>query len=230
VSPTAEQARWRRARTCVALVSVLTLVLGLAACGDDEDGPGPDAGPDAGPTAPTPTATLDATQLDFDASVEVTGEEVVVTWSLTNRSGAPVLVANRVPDDAGRLSESADQTYVLPGARPDQVELAKRVLWVGGDAAGDSLPWVGVTELADGRALAETVRVALPLEAYAPASPDLRDLRLPDPATSVVFCVGVLSGRRPEWGLHQDGGVDRVDHGIAVTGQTTRCSEPADLP
>lgn len=225
MSPTAD--RRRRSGRRLALASVVLLVLGASVgCGGDGDLPGTDAAP----TAPTPTATLDGTQLDFDASVEVADDEVVVTWSVTNRSGAPVLVTNRVPDDAGRVADGPDQTYVLPGAEPDQVELAKRVLPVGSDVAGDSFPWIGVTELGDGQELHETVRVPLPLRAYAPPAPATRDLGLPEEMTTVVFCVGVLSGREPAWGFKEDGGVARVNHGKALAGQTTRCSEPAALP
>ncbi len=219
MSPTAERwARW------LALPAVLGLALGaLSACGDDEPGPRPE------PTAPTPTATLDSTQLDFRAAVTVEAGEVVVSWSVTNRSGAPVLVTNRVPDDDGRLSERPDRTYVLPGDEPGRVELAKRVLPVASDAVGDSLPWIGTTPLADGARFDEVVRVPLPLRAYAPPAPG-EDPPLPDPVTSVVFCVGVLSGRDDSWGIAQDRGVTTVDHGRATAGQTTRCSEPVDLP
>ncbi|WP_207006539.1 hypothetical protein [Nocardioides aromaticivorans] len=233
MSPTADRpARARR----VALAALLPVVLGaLTACGgddtdrDDRDPTGTGAGP-AAPTAPTPTATLDSTRLAVEASVEVDADAVVVTWSVTNRSGAPVLVTNRVPDDSGRLSDGPDQTYVLPGDEPGRVELAKRVLPVAADAVGDAFPWIGVTELDDGRELRETVRVPLPLRAYAPPAPGGDDVRLPEPATSVVFCVGVLSGREPAWGFKDDGGIARVNHGRAAEGQTTRCSEPVALP
>lgn len=231
MSPTADRPAGARRR--VALAALLPVVLGaLAACGDDgadRDDREP-TGTGAGPTAPTPTATLDSTRLAFEASVQVAGDEVVVTWSVTNRSGAPVLVTNRVPDEAGRLSDGPDQTYVLPGDEPGRVELAQRVLPVAADAVGDAFPWIGVTELGDGQELHETVRVPLPLRAYAPPAPGDDDVRLPDPATSVVFCVGVLSGREPGWGFKDDGGIARVNHGRPAEGQTTRCSEPAALP
>lgn len=208
----------------------LTLALGLlAACtGGEEAAPVPRYDP---AVVPTPTATLDSTQLAVDASVEVDATEVVVTWSVTNHTAAPVLVANRVPDRrTGALSERPDRAYVLPGREPGQVELAKRVLPASGDAAGDALPSIGVSVVGAGRSLSEVLRVPLPLTAYGPPAPDYDDLTLPEPPTSVVFCLGILSGRDPAWGLHEQDGILTVEHGRAQAGQTTRCSEPVDLP
>lgn len=208
----------------------LTLALGLlAACGGGEEAaPAPRYDP---AVVPTPTATLDSAQLGFDASVEVTPTEVVVTWSVTNHTQASVLVANRVPDRrTGAFSERPDRTYVLPGREPGRVELAKRVLPASGDAAADARPSIGVSEVGAGRSLSEVVRVPLPLTAYGPPAPDYDDLALPEHITSVVFCLGILSGRDPAWGIREQDGILAVDHGGAQEGQTTRCSEPAELP
>ncbi|MEV5002757.1 hypothetical protein [Nocardioides sp. LML1-1-1.1] len=211
-------------------LSGLTLALGLltACSGGEEAAPVPRYDP---AVVPAPAATLDTSQLTFDASVEVVAAEVVVTWSVTNHTQAPVLVTNRVPDRRdGSLSERPDRTYVLPGREPGRVELAKRVLPASGDAAADARPSIGVSEVGPGRSLSEVVRVPLPLAAYGPPAPDYDDLALPEPATSVVFCLGILSGRDPAWGIREQDGIVTVEHGRAQEGQTTRCSEPVDLP
>jgi len=211
-------------RAALAVVTAISIAL-VAACGDDAHTT------DSGATSiATPTATLSSDQLAFEASVAVSTREVVITWTATNTSGKPVLVTNRVADRNGNLSTNPDQTYVLPGDERGEVELAKRVLPVTSDATSDALPWIGVTELGDGETMGETVRVPLPLHVYGPPSPNYGDLMLPDPQTSVVFCIGVISGREPNWGFKQNQGAMTVNHGNAAAGQTTLCSAPVELP
>lgn len=201
------------------IVWLLAVLLAATACSSPDDGPA------TGPEPSTPTATPTPPDVDFESTVTMSAQEVTVEWSLTNRSGDPLLVTNRVPDSSGRISTNADTVYVLPGADDGEVSLAKQVLPVSADAVGDSFPWIGVTEVAPGASIEERLRVPLPLEPYAPPGSD--DQSLPDPFDTVVFCLGVLVGRDESWGFHDQGGVESVNHGRALSGQSVLCSEPS---
>lgn len=199
------------------LIVVLGLVLVATACNSSSEPGTPSPNPPPSPTIPAP-------DVDFAATVTPGADEVVVRWSLTNRSGNELLVPNLVPDSSGRFSTTANTVYVVPGTDAD-VEIAKRVFEASGDA-GDSLPSVGFTRLADGAAVEEVVRVPLPLSGYSPS----RGASVPPDATSVVFCVGVVSPPFiPSMGFNEQDGIETMNHGVAATQQHVFCSEPADL-
>jgi hypothetical protein len=207
-----------------AFALVIGLATALAACTAPTSSTGPDD--TDGPGAPsTPTPTVEAPEVDFSATLSPRSGELVIEWSLRNRSAAEVLVTNRVPDSFGRLSDRPDTAYVV-AADDGGTEIAKRVFAVSSDAGGDGLPWIGVTPLSPGETLEETLRVPLPPEAYAPPTVDAGDVPASGP---VVFCVGVLVGRDPSWGFHDVDGVTTVNHGRAATGQATFCSDPVEV-
>ena len=154
------------------------------------------------------------------------GPTLLVLYGLTIAgSDEEVLVTNRVPDSFGRLSDRPDTAYVVAAA-DGGTEIAKRVFAVSSDAGGDALPWIGATPLPPGETLEETLRVPLPLQAYAPPTVDAGEVPASGP---VVFCVGVLVGRDPGWGFHDVDGVTTVNHGRAGAGQATFCSDPVEV-
>lgn len=209
-------------------IRAIALVIGLsaafAACTTTSGSSAPDDSREPGGQS-TPTPTVEAPDVDFSATLSPAGDELAIEWSLTNRSAEEVLVTNRVPDSYGRLSERPDTAYVVAAA-DGGTEIAKRVFPVSSDAGGDAFPWIGVTALPSGETLEETLRVPLPLQAYAPPTVDAGDVPASGP---VVFCVGVLVGRDPSWGFHDVDGVTTVNHGRAGAGQTTFCSDPVEI-
>lgn len=186
------------------------------------------AGCDADPS-PKPTTSrqqVPPVDVDFSASVRERGGLLVIEWSVVNTSDASVRITNRVPDNAGRLSEQADTAYVVGTDVEGQVEIAKRVFPVDDDSLGDAYPWIGVTELAPGARIEETMNIGH-LTACAPPGAEVAET--PAAPTSAVFCVGVLVGDDPSWGFHETDGVTTVNHGRALAGQTVLCSDPMDL-
>ena len=87
----------------------VALALLASACTDSSSS---GAAPEPSGEPSTPTATPDTPDVDFSATISPSADEVVVEWSLTNRSGAPLLVTNRVPDSDGRLPTAADGVLV----------------------------------------------------------------------------------------------------------------------
>ncbi len=203
---------------------VIGLAVALAACSSPSGSTRTDDPDDSGAPA-TPTPSVEAPDVDFSATLTPRSDELVIEWSLRNRSTDEVLVTNRVPDSYGRLSERPDTAYVVAGA-DGGTEIAKRVFPVSSDAGGDAFPWIGVTPLPPGESLEETLRVPLPPQAYAPPTVDAGD---PPASGPVVFCVGVLVGRDESWGFHDVDGVTTVNHGRATAGQAVFCSDPVQL-
>ncbi|MDR7252784.1 hypothetical protein J2X46_001769 [Nocardioides sp. BE266] len=202
---------------------VIGLAAALAACSSSTGSAGPDDSGEPSPSTATPT--VETPDVDFTATLTPGGDELVIEWSLRNRSADEVLVTNRVPDSYGRLSDRPDTAYVVAAA-DGGTEIAKRVFPVSSDAGGDGLPWIGVTPLAPGDTLEEKLRVPLPMAAYAPPTVDAGDV----PASGrVVFCAGVLVGRDPSWGFHDVDGVTTVNHGRSAAGQATFCSDPVEV-
>ncbi|MEO5664634.1 MAG: hypothetical protein ABIR39_15270 [Nocardioides sp.] len=211
MSTTVADVRW--------LIVVLGLVVVATACSSSSSSSSSSSEPG---TSPAPSASPPV--VDFSATVTPGAEEIVVRWSLTNRSGDELLVPNLVPDSAGRFSSTANTVYVVPGTDAD-VELVKKAFEASGDA-GDSLPSVGFTRLADGAVVEEVVRVPLPLSGYSPDG----GASVPPDATSVVFCVGVVSPPFiASMGFNEHDGIETMNHGVAATQQHVFCSEPAEL-
>jgi hypothetical protein len=210
-----------RTRACALVIG---LAAALAACTAPTTSTGPDDSCEPS-GRPTPTPTVEAPEVDFSATLSPGRDELVIEWSVRNRSDEEVLVTNRVPDSFGRLSDRPDTAYVVAAA-DGGTEIAKRVFAVSSDAGGDALPWIGVTPLPPGETLEETLRVPLPLQAYAPPTVDAGEVPASGP---VVFCVGVLVGREPSWGFHDVDGVTTVNHGRATAGQATFCSDPVEV-
>ena len=93
------------------------LAAALAACTSPTGSTGPDdSGEPAGPSTATPT--VEAPDVDFTATLTPGSDELVIEWSLRNRSADEVLVTNRVPDSYGRLSDRPD-ALALTGARAE---------------------------------------------------------------------------------------------------------------
>lgn len=169
------------------VAAVAVLVATIAGCSPGEP-------PTSEPTGPPPS-------VEFTASVTRDGDELRISYRLTNEDSTELYVLNRLlehdhPDD-GEAGE--DSVYVV-GHGGGTVEIAKRAFDMPDTdrVAWESAAVIGATRLAPGEAATEEFAVALPLTRRHPYGNDLGygEIRLPDPAESVVFCVGVVGDAR----------------------------------
>jgi hypothetical protein len=190
----------------------------LAAC----SGKGP-----AEPADP-PTAAGPAPAVDFKASITVAAETIQVSYTLTNSSGTDLLVLNKVPsyDDSGRQLDDANTVYVT-GKEKSQVVLSKRAFPI---PDTDRKTWAQATQISGvlvpaGGSVSEQIVVKRPLKRYHPYGNDIGfgEIKLPDPGTEVVFCLGVVKAS-------EAGGKLTLQNTSATTGvQHQFCSSPVAL-
>ncbi|MEU4626776.1 hypothetical protein AB0G04_43190 [Actinoplanes sp. NPDC023801] len=164
--------------------AVLLLTLGCAACtgqpSEPADPPAKGTPPDAG----------------FTSTVETRGQALHISYELTNRSDAKLIVFNRVPafSPSGSMVEDPASVYVIGSEPEGRVQVAKRAFHQLESDRTDwtTTPLAGVSELEPGRSLREEFDVPLPLERRRPYGDDYGDgpVKLPDPVREVVFCVG----------------------------------------
>lgn len=166
----------------------------------------------------------------FDASLRQDAGVLDVSYRVANRSGASLLVLNRVPVEeatAGSpLETDPAQVYVTDRGN-GLAEVAKRTF---SRPEGVELyaPWeLEMTVLGNGEILEESFSVGLPLEGrslYPDHDGGLADLA--DPVRRVVFCVGVVAPPADlEVGPHRS--VFRAGHGLR--GQRLLCSDQLSL-
>ncbi|NYE35953.1 hypothetical protein F4692_001057 [Nocardioides cavernae] len=176
-------------------------------------------------------------ELGVEVGVEGTGRAglLVVAWTLTNAGHEPLLVVDRVPRPSGASLAWDPRTAYVVGAGDGLVQVASRLFPL---PETDRMSWarpprVGATELAAGASLAREVAVPLPLVRSSPWGDDIGfgPIRLPDPVTSVQYCLGVVTGEpQPSWGLERVDGVVLLAHGGgAVVAQHVLCSDPVPL-
>ena len=185
---------------------------------------------EGGPAEPS----QEAPRPDVDFEVEVTpgAESVAVSWSLTNNGEEPLLVVDRVPRASGGAVLYDPQVAYVVGSDDGLVRVASqlfhlpetdRMSWA-------QLPRVGATELAPGARIERDLAVPVPLERLSPWGDDIGNgvIELPDPVTSVQFCLGVVAGDpEPSWGLERDGDVVLLEHGDdTASAQHVLCSDP----
>ena len=190
-------------------MAVVVAVAALGACGSDDDPGG------------------DVTDAAFEATVEVDGDALAISYRVENTSGGALFVLNRVPvedtsSDRSPLESEPDQVYVT--SRGDGlVEVAKRT-FARPEGVELYAPYLlDVTVLGEGEALEESLRVPLPLEGRSLYDSD----ELPDDVERVVFCVGVVpvpEGRE----VGPSGSVHQTEHGLRP--QELLCSDEVELP
>jgi hypothetical protein len=201
-------------------------LLMAAACGPGES---PDAGPDDPGTASdagTSTAPQSAPGV-LDASITTVGSSLRIAWTVTNASGADLVVFDdRRPDEAAGTERYG--AFVTAGHDDATVEVARRLFPVPDDLEGVRAYGVNANPLPAGASAEGREIVKLPL-AYAPAAPEGGGDPLPADPARVVFCVGVAPAADfpptpPDdyrFAVHNAGNVSR---------QSLLCSDPFDLP
>ncbi|KRF11509.1 hypothetical protein ASG90_17430 [Nocardioides sp. Soil797] len=225
--------------TATALVLGLGMAVITSACDSSggEDGPEQpgSAGIEAGGEPADPPGSPAIPGVRFTATLEVVDDAVHVDYVLTNDSSTEVHVPNRIGrgDAYGRITQDPNFAYAT-GTGDGGVTLSKRVF-----ATPDTdqkswaqAPTVGVSTLAPGDRLKESLVVPLPLERHQPWGNDygFGEVSLPDPVDHVRFCLGVLPAPLPPAAaLEKDDG-RQVSHGNVVTeAQHVYCSEPLEL-
>jgi hypothetical protein len=206
-------------------------VLVTSGCSGSEDLPAPSStkgGPD------TPTQEAPRPDVDFAAEVVPGDESIAVSWSLTNNSDQPLYVVDRTPRASGAGVVYDPQVAYVTGGDDGLVQLAQQVFFMPETTMSFAQPpRAGATELAPGARLDRDLAVPVPLERLSPWGNDLGDgpIGLPDPVTSVQFCLGVLAGDpEPSWGLERDGDVITLRHGdVTATAQHVLCSDPTPM-
>lgn len=226
--------RWHR---IVAVSAAVPLALLLTCCGDSGSGPDdPGASGIEGGGEPADPKGADAIPgVEFTATVEVVDDAVKVEYELVNESSSKVYLPNRVgrSDDYGRVTHDPNFVYAT-GARGGGVDLAKRA-FATPDTDRESwaqAPTVGVTVVAPGGRVTESLSVPMPLERHQPWGSDYGygTVRLPDPVERIRFCLGVLAAPLPPAAaLEKDDDGPVISHGNASNqAQHVYCSDPVD--
>jgi hypothetical protein len=162
----------------------LVALLGSAACGASPGEP------------PDPPATGEPPAVEFTAKVSVEAQALRITYRLENRSGQALVVLNDVPAYNGD-NQIPDVNAVYITGRPDsnRVEIAKRAFAM----PQGGVTWTHPTQVsgvivANGDSAHEELVVPLPLQRHHPYGDDIGEgtIKLPDPISEVVFCVGVV--------------------------------------
>lgn len=216
----------------VVVTGMLAVLLAVSGCGEGQEEP-VETSTDGGPAEPA----QDTPRPDVDFEVEVTpgAEAIAVSWTLTNTGDESLFVVDRVPRaSGGAVVYDPQATYVVE-AEGGTVEVATRLFDMPetDQMSWAQLPRAGATEVAPGASLGSDLAVPLPLERLSPWGNDIGDgpIELPDPVTSVQFCLGVVAGDpEPSWGLKRDGDVVLLDHGRgAAAAQHVLCSDPTPM-
>ena len=204
-------------------VGVLMVALLIPLSGCAEDSPYGEFGPPSSVPAP---------EVSFDADVTVSDTDVRVSYRFVNDGDDPLMLINRPGVAAGagiRYREDAAYVTEDPGGG---VLLSQALFGLpDSDPTWESIPRVGVKEVAPGHAVQVDVRSALPLTWFHPFGTDLGTgpMSIPTDVDQVRFCLGVISSPFPEsMALRtEEGGMRTVGHASAA--QHLFCSDPAEL-
>ena len=188
------------------LLAIGLLMAVLSGCGDDpatgdprsDDHP-TDVTQGGEPADPASGAARPSASVDFE--VAVADDRLLVDYTVTNHGAHDLLVLNRLPQPAGAGTSYVDDIVYVTGLDDGRVQVAQRVFpWpdsVRIDYA--QAPQMGATGLAPSGSLDVHLEVPLPLERRQPFGDDLGygPISLPDPATEVEFCLGVIAPPYP---------------------------------
>ncbi|MFJ9393015.1 hypothetical protein ACIRON_29630 [Nocardioides sp. NPDC101246] len=173
-------------------VAALPLLL-LAGCAEGKaESPYGEFGPSSSASAPEAT---------FDADVAVSDTQVQVSYRFVNDGDEPLMLINRPGVAAGAgVRYREDAAYVTEDA--DGGALLSQALFgvPDSDQTWESIPRVGVTEVAPGEAVEVDVRSAVPLTWFHPFGSDFGSgpMSVPNDVDEVRFCLGVVSSPFPE--------------------------------
>ncbi|MFI5622279.1 hypothetical protein ACIA03_02335 [Nocardioides sp. NPDC051685] len=202
-------------------VLVVALLMSLGGCA--EDSPYGEFGP-TGP-APSPEATFDA-----DVTVGETG--VQVSYRFANGGDKPLMLVNRPGVAAGAgVRYREDAAYVTEDAGGGVLLSQALFGFPDTDQTWESVPRVGVTEVAPGETVEGDVMSAVPLTWFHPFGSDFGSgpLSIPSDVDEVRFCLGVVSSPFPEsmTPRTEEDGMQTVGHASAE--QHLFCSAPEEL-
>lgn len=212
------------------------LLLGLLVTGCGESGGPDDSGPagieDGGEPA-DPKGAEAIAGVELAARIEVHDDTVRIDYVLTNNSSEQVHVPNRVGrgDEYGRVAQDSNFVYAT-GTADGGVDLSKRVFATPDtdEMAWGHAPTVGVSTVAPGARLKESLTVPRPLERHQPWGSDYGHgkVSLPEPVERIRFCLGVLPHPLPPAAaLHRVADGWEISHGNVVNAaQHLYCSEP----
>ncbi|HEX8190968.1 MAG TPA: hypothetical protein VF586_21590 [Pyrinomonadaceae bacterium] len=225
----------RTLATFWATVWAAVLPLGLAADGAcSSGGPRPAnskqsevrAMNDNTPSPAAAEAPAASPQLDLRASARrEAGGDITVEYSVTNRGPRPVLLLNRGDTSFGL---GPGRVYVEP-QEDGTVNLTQRgyTLPPGHGGPGPTAAiYPGVSELAPGKTVKETVRVRAPKSRQHPYGRYYPDVPVPDPPRRVRFCLGVAPADAP---TKTTRGTRVLTSLQAVAAQELLCADPQEL-
>ncbi|MBB3090736.1 hypothetical protein [Nocardioides albus] len=178
-----------------------------------------------------PTGEAPAPDAEFEVSVEPTASQVTVHYTLTNRTDRPLRVIDKPAVAAGAGVRYRNDVAYATGDGEGGVMLSQALFGMPDvDVEFESIPRVGITDLAAGETLEADVVVPRPIAWNHPWG-DLGEdeIELPEDPESIRFCLGVVSPPFPEAMLAEaeDDGVTTVTH--ASADQHLFCSDPATL-
>ncbi|WP_203913085.1 hypothetical protein [Rhizocola hellebori] len=130
-------------------------------------------------------ATGTKPDVSLSAALMRQGDGLAIRYTLLNQGEAPVVAYVGVPGDAA--SHSYD---VFVTAREDKiVEIAKRTFAIPPGTNADAVGTIEGIVIPGGEQFTEEFRVPWPLKGNRPY---VSEVKLPDPVTTAVFCIGVL--------------------------------------
>jgi hypothetical protein len=186
------------------------------------------SGAPTGPTSTGPTGTTTGSTVDADLSLsaDVDADRLRVTYRLRNAGSAPIVALNGVPATDTVDDPAVDPNAVYLTARDDDtVEIAKRAFAPPPGVAPAAPFQLAGTVVAAGGEMAEEFTVPLPLRGRSPYGAVAGGDRLPEPWSSMVFCLGVLPDTMIE--MRRAGTADRPVYGhmdFTVAAQRLVCA------
>src|SRR5215467_12557216 len=161
--------------------AALIVLLTATACTARPTAAGP-SGPD-----PEPAPTGSSPAADFTATIDQGVDNLLVDYRFANRSGADLIVLNRLPPWPDK--PLAEAVFVVGVSPPGRVELAKRAFARPELGEAYREPLISGVFLGPGQSTSEQFSIPLPLRREFPYG---MGGELPSHIIDVVFCLGVI--------------------------------------